>query len=67
MLSPARISALRSKHNLISRQIEFEENRSSVNRGLVLNLKKERLVIKKTLDDVQRGFVPLRGDKKATV
>lgn len=53
MLSPARIQALRNKHNLISKQIEFEEARPAVNRGLVVNLKRERLLIKETLSGIR--------------
>ena len=49
MLNPARLEALRHKHNLLSRQIEFEEARPAVNRGLVVQLKREKMKVKETI------------------
>lgn len=45
MLSPARLEALRHKKNLLSRQIEFEEGRPAVNRGLIAQLKREKVMV----------------------
>lgn len=53
MLNPARAQALRNKHNLLTKQIEFEENRPAINRGLIVSLKRERLMIKETLAGVR--------------
>ncbi len=60
MLNPARLAALRNKHNLITKQIEFEETRPAVNRGLVVNLKRERLIIKETLAGVRVNYTERR-------
>ena len=53
MLNPARLEALRHKHNLLSRQIEFEEARPAVNRGLVVQLKREKMRIKDIIAGVR--------------
>lgn len=53
MPSPARLEALRHKHNLLSRQIEFEENRPAINRGLLAQLKREKLRVKEVIEGVR--------------
>lgn len=53
MLNPARLEALRHKHNLLSRQIEFEEGRPAVNRGLVDQLKREKLRVRDVLAGIR--------------
>ncbi len=53
MPSPARLEALRHKHNLLSRQIEFEEARPAINRGLLAQLKREKLRVKEVIEGVR--------------
>lgn len=53
MPSPARLEALRHKHNLLSRQIEFEESRPAVNRGLLAQLKREKLRVKEIIAGIR--------------
>lgn len=53
MPNPARLEALRHKHNLLSRQIEFEEGRPAVNRGLLAQLKREKLRVKEIISGVR--------------
>ena len=50
-------TALRNKHKLLSKQIEFEEARPAVNRGLVMSLKRERLKIKDSLAQFDTGRI----------
>lgn len=57
MLNPARLEALRHKHNLLSRQIEFEEGRPAVNRGLIVQLKREKMRVKEILSGIRADTV----------
>lgn len=45
-------TALKNKHKLLSKQIEFEQSRSAVNHGLLMSLKRERLKIKDSLSSL---------------
>ena len=57
MLNPARLEALRHKHNLLARQIEFEEGRPAVNRGLIVQLKREKMRVKEILSGIRGDSV----------
>lgn len=53
--SPSRLEALKAKHQNLSRKIESEQSRFSVNDYVLRQMKKEKLRIKEEIEEIREA------------